>query len=52
MGNKIQTTDAEQAFIERHRVAHLATADAYGRPHVVPVCYAYDGDHLYVVIDT
>lgn len=52
MGNRKQTTDAERAFIERHRVAHLATADAHGRPHVVPVCYAYDGHRLYVVIDT
>lgn len=52
MGDRIQTADTTHAFIERHRVAHLATADAQGRPHVVPVCYAYDGIHLYVVIDT
>ena len=24
-------------FLEAQRVAHLATADAHGRPHVVPV---------------
>lgn len=52
MGDRTQTTDTARAFIERHRVAHLATADARGRPHVVPVCYAYDGRHFYVVIDT
>ena len=31
----------ELRFIESQRVAHLATADASGRPHVVPVCFAY-----------
>lgn len=48
----IQPTEAQRAFLESHRVAHLATADAQGRPHVVPICYAYDGAYLYVVIDT
>ena len=33
------------------RVAHLATADASGRPHVVPICFAIDGDHLFTPID-
>ena len=33
------------------RVARLATADANGVPHVVPVCYALLGDNLYVTID-
>ncbi len=32
-------------------VAHLATADAQGRPHVVPVCFALDGDTLYFAVD-
>lgn len=31
---------AERAFVDRARVGRLATADADGRPHVVPVCYA------------
>ena len=39
------------ALIERARVAHLATADASGAPHLVPVCFAYDGDHFYSVLD-
>jgi PPOX class probable F420-dependent enzyme len=38
-------------FLEAHRVAHLATAAADGRPHVVPVCYALDDDALYIVAD-
>jgi PPOX class probable F420-dependent enzyme len=38
-------------FLERHRVAHLATCDASGRPHVVPICYTIDEGTLYSVID-
>ena len=38
-------------FVESMRVARLATADAKGVPHVVPVCYALIGDNLYVTID-
>jgi PPOX class probable F420-dependent enzyme len=32
-------------------VARLATADAAGRPHVVPVCFALEGSSLYITID-
>ena len=38
-------------FIAAHHVAHLATADAKGAPHVVPVCYAFDGRHIYSALD-
>jgi PPOX class probable F420-dependent enzyme len=33
------------------RVARLATADATGRPHLVPIAYVLDGDHVYSVVD-
>ncbi len=33
------------------RVARLATADAGGRPHVVPVVFAVAGDVVYTVVD-
>jgi PPOX class probable F420-dependent enzyme len=33
------------------RVARLATADAEGRPHVVPVVFALDGDAVYHAVD-
>ena len=33
------------------RVARLATADEGGRPHLVPVTFAIDGDHVYIAID-
>ena len=42
---------AERRFVESMRIARLATADANGAPHVVPVCYALAGDNLYVTID-
>jgi PPOX class probable F420-dependent enzyme len=38
-------------FLERQRVAHLATVDAGGAPHVIPICFALVGETLYVVID-
>ena len=41
----------ELRFIESQRVAHLATADASGRPHVVPVCFAYLDGRIYIAID-
>jgi PPOX class probable F420-dependent enzyme len=44
-------TDQMRAFCERCRVARLATADARGVPHLVPVCYAIVGDSLYITID-
>ena len=42
---------AERAFLAARRVGHLATADAAGAPHVVPVCYAVEGATLYITID-
>lgn len=42
---------AEERFLERGRVAHLATADRAGMPHVVPVCYAIAAGRLYITID-
>jgi PPOX class probable F420-dependent enzyme len=33
------------------RVARLATADAEGVPHVVPVVFAVDGDTIVVAVD-
>lgn len=43
--------EREAAFIRGQRVAHLATADRAGQPHVVPICYAFDGQHLYTAVD-
>ena len=32
-------------------MARLATVDADGRPHLVPCCFALDGDVAYSVVD-
>jgi PPOX class probable F420-dependent enzyme len=42
---------AARRFLLRQRVGHLATAAADAVPHVVPFCFALDGDDLYFVID-
>lgn len=42
---------AARAFLDGRRVGHLATADAAGVPHVVPVCFALDRATLYVTVD-
>jgi PPOX class probable F420-dependent enzyme len=44
-------SDDQRRFLHASRVAHLATADARGVPHVVPVCYAVEGASLYITID-
>jgi len=44
-------TKTEKAFLQSARVAHLATADANGRPHVIPICYVFDGKEFYSPID-
>jgi PPOX class probable F420-dependent enzyme len=38
-------------FIETHRVAHLATANAEGHPAVIPICYAFPGVVFYSAVD-
>ncbi len=45
-------TQAEEAYIASQRVARLATADAKGRPHIVPVCFAFDGRLFYIALDS
>jgi len=44
-------TPEQTAFLVRQRVARLATADAGGRPHAVPVCFAYSPGALYIALD-
>jgi PPOX class probable F420-dependent enzyme len=38
-------------FIDRARVAHLATASAKGAPHNIPLCFGFDGVRFYFAID-
>ena len=37
--------------VREARVGRLATLDADGRPHLVPFCFALDGDVLYSAVD-
>jgi PPOX class probable F420-dependent enzyme len=38
-------------LIRAARVAHLATADHSGQPHVIPICFVFDGKYFYSPID-
>jgi len=51
MANRTRLTENEIGFINTQRAARLATADLEGHPHIVPVCYAYDGTHFYIPLD-
>ena len=44
-------SDAELRFLAACRVAHLATADRAGAPHVVPVCFIAEPDTVYITVD-
>lgn len=39
------------AFLDAHRLGHLATVAADGSPHVVPLCYARLDQRIYFVAD-
>ncbi|PKB71840.1 MAG: PPOX class F420-dependent oxidoreductase [SAR202 cluster bacterium Io17-Chloro-G6] len=41
----------QDRFLRSARSGHLATADVKGQPHVIPVCYAFDGESIYSVLD-
>jgi len=47
----IDLSPEDLAFLRQARVAHLATASPAGEPHVIPVCFAFDGTHLFTAID-
>ena len=40
-----------EVFIRNQRIASLATSGHDGQPHLVPVCFVYDGATFYTVID-
>ena len=49
-------TESQARFLAEARVARLATADAGGRPHVIPVCFiyadlGYGGEAIYIALD-
>ena len=42
---------AVEEFIERARLARLATIDSEFKPHLVPVVFVFDGNHFFIPID-
>ena len=44
-------TDVQRRFLDQSRVAHLATADRVGVPHLIPVCFCVDALSLYITVD-
>jgi PPOX class probable F420-dependent enzyme len=51
MNNRSTLTDAEMHFVQNQRVARLATSDEQGNPHLIPVCYAFDGTYFFTPLD-
>jgi PPOX class probable F420-dependent enzyme len=45
------TSDAARRRFAQARVARLATVDADGRPHLVPIAFAVDGETIYHAVD-
>lgn len=43
--------EAQRAFVTSARVARLATVGEGGVPHVVPVCFALEGEIAYIALD-
>ena len=46
-----ELAEPHASFFRAARTAHLATADEDGQPHVVPVCFAFDGHSVYSLLD-
>lgn len=51
MAQRAQLNAIETAFVQRMRVARLATADEQGTPSIIPICYAFDGTCFYTPLD-
>jgi len=47
----MRLTPSASRLIRSARVAHLATADSSGQPHVIPICFVFDGKSFYFAID-
>jgi PPOX class probable F420-dependent enzyme len=41
----------QERFVAEQRVARLATADARGGPHLVPICFVYLEGAFYTAVD-
>ena len=48
---RLEPSAGASRLIRTARVAHLATADKHGQPHVIPICIVFDGKCFYSPID-
>jgi PPOX class probable F420-dependent enzyme len=44
-------TPGVEEFIERARIARLATIDSEFKPYLVPVVFVFDGNHFFIPVD-
>jgi PPOX class probable F420-dependent enzyme len=47
----MRLTRGASRLIRSARTAHLATANKSGQPHVIPICFVFDGNDFYSPID-
>jgi PPOX class probable F420-dependent enzyme len=47
---RVDATEARERLAAA-RVARLATVDPMGRPHLIPICFAVDGETIYNAVD-
>ena len=47
----VQLTSSQARLLAGAPIGHLSTAGATGAPHVIPICYAFDGHFIYSVLD-
>jgi PPOX class probable F420-dependent enzyme len=47
----VEFTEEQARLLTEARIGHMSTADGHGAPHVIPVCYAFDGQAIYSVLD-
>ena len=47
----MELTGAARRFVAEAPVGRFATVDQQGAPHIIPICFALVGDHLYSVVD-
>jgi coenzyme F420-0:L-glutamate ligase/coenzyme F420-1:gamma-L-glutamate ligase len=43
--------DELDRVLQTHRIGHLATAEATGAPHLIPICFVYHAQCIYSAID-
>lgn len=51
MGTPYKADRTVRAKLREARVARLATTDEEGHPHIIPVCFVYDGRAFYTALD-